>query len=387
MVANEVEKNGFSAKKPEKEEDLMDLAGGEGPWQRWIFVVAVLCALPDASHNMAMSFFAPNLDHWCSRPPNVNVSVEEWKAVAVPPNNTHCSRYKFLNYTNVQEDQFKNTTFEGTLGCDSWEYDDSVYKSTVLSQFNLVCDREWLISLSKSVFIAGYFLSATVFGYLADKFGRRPIIAMCNAIALLSAIISMFSTSFLMFAVTRFFIAAGVTGLDNITYVLMMEIISRKYRSAYGIGVSFGWVLGYLCLPGIAWLFRHWIYMQIALTLPFIILLSNWWLLPESPRWLLAHGKTEKAMKIIERAAKRNGFDVSEHKLKEVISKTTKKTLDIQPRKLIDAWKQLGNPQPLDPVCTVFVEKVPLEPTIPLNDALHTWFSSFSKIFLHFEKF
>ncbi|GBN13952.1 hypothetical protein AVEN_91368-1 [Araneus ventricosus] len=36
-----------------------------------------------------------------------------------------------------------------------------------------------------------------------------------------------------------------------------------------------------------------------------------------------------------------------------------------------------GNPQQLDPVCTVFVEKVPLEPTIPLNDALHTWFSSF----------
>ncbi|GBN83286.1 hypothetical protein AVEN_155202-1 [Araneus ventricosus] len=33
--------------------------------------------------------------------------------------------------------------------------------------------------------------------------------------------------------------------------------------------------------------------------------------------------------------------------------------------------------QQLDPVCTVFVEKVPLEPTIPLNDALHTWFSSF----------
>ncbi|GBN64903.1 hypothetical protein AVEN_266695-1 [Araneus ventricosus] len=37
----------------------------------------------------------------------------------------------------------------------------------------------------------------------------------------------------------------------------------------------------------------------------------------------------------------------------------------------------LGNSQQLDPVCTVFVEKVPLEPTIPLNDALHTWFSSF----------
>ncbi|GBN08608.1 Solute carrier family 22 member 7 [Araneus ventricosus] len=324
-MAADVDKNDFSSEKPEEEEDLMDLTGGEGPWQRWIFVVAVLCSFSAASHNMAMSFFAPNLDHWCSRPPGINVSVKEWKAIAIPPDNTHCSRYKFLNYTSVQEDQFKNgTLFKEVIGCDSWEYDDSIYKSTVLSQFNLVCGRQWLISLSKSVFIAGYFLSATVFGYLADKFGRKPIIVMCNAIALASAITSLFSTSFLMFAVTRFFIAAGITGFDNIKHVLLMEVISPKYRSAYGIGVNFGWIFGYLCLPGIAWLFRHWIYMQIAITLPILILLSCLWLLPESPRWLLAHGKTEEAVKIISRAAKRNGFAVSEAKLNEVISKTNR---------------------------------------------------------------
>ncbi|GBN30605.1 hypothetical protein AVEN_162487-1 [Araneus ventricosus] len=37
----------------------------------------------------------------------------------------------------------------------------------------------------------------------------------------------------------------------------------------------------------------------------------------------------------------------------------------------------IGNPYQLDPVCTVFVDKAPLEPMIPLNDAIHTWFSSF----------
>ncbi|GBM69545.1 hypothetical protein AVEN_219180-1 [Araneus ventricosus] len=37
----------------------------------------------------------------------------------------------------------------------------------------------------------------------------------------------------------------------------------------------------------------------------------------------------------------------------------------------------IGNPYQLDPVCTVFVEKTPLEPMIALNDAIHTWFSSF----------
>ncbi|CAL1275448.1 unnamed protein product [Larinioides sclopetarius] len=325
MVAHDAEKNGFSAKKcSEGEEDLMDLVGGEGPWQRWIFVVGLLSALPDASHNLAMAFFAPSVDHWCSRPLDVNLSVQEWKVTGIPPEDKHCSKYKFLNYREIQEDQLKNVTFKETSKCSSWEYDDSIYKSTVLSEFNLVCDREWLISLSKSVFIAGYFLSATVFVHLSDKFGRKPIIALCNTIALVSAITSLFSTSFLMFAVTRFFLAAGVTGLDNIIYVLMMEVVSPKYRAAYGVGNGFGWVLGIMCLPGVAWFFRHWIYMQITLTLPFIVLLSNWWFLPESPRWLLIHGKSEEAVKIITKAAKRNRFDLPETKVEELISKTKK---------------------------------------------------------------
>ncbi|GBN65242.1 hypothetical protein AVEN_239322-1, partial [Araneus ventricosus] len=54
--------------------------------------------------------------------------------------------------------------------CDSWEYDDSIYASTILGKFNLVCDREWLISMSKSIFIAGYFVSNIIFGYLSDKY-------------------------------------------------------------------------------------------------------------------------------------------------------------------------------------------------------------------------
>ncbi|GBM57846.1 hypothetical protein AVEN_200375-1 [Araneus ventricosus] len=37
-------------------------------------------------------------------------------------------------------------------------------------------------------------------------------------------------------------------------------------------------------------------------------------------------------------------------------------------RKYLNAEELKGNSQQLDPVCTVFVEKVPLEPTIPLND-------------------
>ncbi|GBM57800.1 hypothetical protein AVEN_262571-1 [Araneus ventricosus] len=169
MAASDEERNDSSVTKNEKEEDIMDLVGGDGPWQRWIFMVTLLCCVPDGNHNMVMSFFAPNLDHWCARPPDVNISIKEWKTIALPPNDQHCSRYKFINFSHINEVADQNITDRPTIPCDSWEYDDTVYVSTLLSKFNMVCDKGWLVSISKSVFISGYFVSNTLFGYLSDN--------------------------------------------------------------------------------------------------------------------------------------------------------------------------------------------------------------------------
>ncbi|GFT66285.1 organic cation transporter protein [Nephila pilipes] len=324
MVSSDVKKNVVSSETNE-EEDLMNLVGGDGPWQRWIFVAIILCSVPDGCHNMAMTFYAPNIEHWCARPAYINMSVQEWKYKALPPDDQHCSRYKYFNLSNIHEDT-NATKWKERIACDSWEYDRSVFRNTVLSEWNLVCDKEWLVSMTKSIFIAGYFLSAIVFGYLADRIGRKSVIIIANAISLIFSIVCAFSTSFIMFAVCRFFIAAGVTGVDNTSFVLLMEIIGPKFRTKYGMSTHFGWIIGYMSLPLLAWLLGDWFWMQLIITLPCILLLSTYWLLPESPRWLLAQGKEDAALEILSKAAKKNGMDLTERgtKLKETIYRTTK---------------------------------------------------------------
>ncbi|GBO10634.1 Solute carrier family 22 member 5, partial [Araneus ventricosus] len=148
-----------------RQKDLMDLVKGNGPWQWSILTVVLVCVIPHGSNNFSMTFIAPNVDHWCSRPPGTNISVQYWKEFALPPDDKQCSRYKFINISERSEGG--NASRE-TISCDSWEYDDSIYSSTIVSQWNLVCDREWLISMSKSIFIAGIFLSSTLFAYLTD---------------------------------------------------------------------------------------------------------------------------------------------------------------------------------------------------------------------------
>lgn len=324
MATSDVEKNVEPSETSEKE-DIMNLVGGEGPWQRWAFVMVLICCIPDGCHNMAMSFYAPNIDHWCARPPDINVSVQEWKNTAVPPGDQHCSRYKYYNVSNIHSES-NDTKWKETIDCDSWEYDNSVFIHTVLSEWNLVCDKEWLVSMSKSIFIAGYFFSAVIFGYLADRIGRKSVIIIANAISLIFSLACAFSTSFLMFAVCRIFIAAGVTALDNTSFVLLMEIIGPKFRALYGMVIHFGWITGYLSLPALAWMLGDWFWIQLIITLPSIILLSSYWLLPESPRWLLSQGKEDAAREILSRAAKKNGVNLSEteSRLGEMIYKTSK---------------------------------------------------------------
>lgn len=82
-----------------------------------------------------------------------------------------------------------------------------------------------------------------------------------------------------------------------------MEIVGTQWRAAITVLYQIPFSLGQMSLAGIAYLFRHWQHLQIAITIPSIILLSYWWIVPESPRWLLAVGKQKAACKILEKVA------------------------------------------------------------------------------------
>ncbi|XP_035226185.1 organic cation transporter protein-like isoform X3 [Stegodyphus dumicola] len=177
----------------------------------------------------------------------------------------------------------------------------------------------------KSVFMGGVMVSVVLFGYIADKLGRRPAIAACAFIGVSSAIICTFSISFIMFAVSRFFVALGIDGVFNTSFVLLMEVVGPDCRSFYGLAIEFGWCIGIVSLPVFAYLLRDWFWIQTALTAPCLLLLSSWWLLPESPRWLLSQGRVEEAQETLSKAAKANGIEPSDidTTLRKIMSKAS----------------------------------------------------------------
>lgn len=87
--------NDFQSKSSvcKKKFEITDVIGEDGLWQRCIFVYVFFMFMLASLNNYSMTFLAPNIDHWCARPQEArNLTVEQWRALAIPANDQHCSR-------------------------------------------------------------------------------------------------------------------------------------------------------------------------------------------------------------------------------------------------------------------------------------------------------
>ena len=67
---------------------------------------------------------------------------------------------------------------------------------------------------------------------------------------------------------------------------------------------------GLVLLAGVVYVVRDWQYLTLAVSLPLLLLFSCFFVLPESPRWLMAVGQPRKAAKVLKTMARVNGLAV-----------------------------------------------------------------------------
>ncbi|CAB3226710.1 unnamed protein product [Arctia plantaginis] len=245
--------------------------GAFGKWQFWICVIVFLVKFPVAWHQMSIIFLSPPMNFTCS-------SSEPGK---------------FDNVCNAS--------------CSNYVYDHSVFQETIVSQWNLVCERQWLKNLTQTIFMLGILIGNMMFGHLSDRYGRRLPFLAAVFLQLISGVATAYSVDWYMFTALRFFLAVATGGTMVTSFVLIMELIGTKYRDTVGILYQIPFNLGHLTLPLFSYYLRDWSTFQLAISLPSILFLSYFFLLPESPRWLLTSGKAEEAVKIMTTAAIMNG--------------------------------------------------------------------------------
>lgn len=94
-------------------------------------------------------------------------------------------------------------------------------------------------------------------------------------------------------------------------YIIYL-FVGTKWRTTLGVLYQIPFNMGHLSLAGLSYLLRDWKYLQIAISLPSVILVTYYWILPESPRWLLAVGKVEESIEMMEKAAKHNHLSTAQ---------------------------------------------------------------------------
>ncbi|XP_045142981.1 solute carrier family 22 member 22-like [Echinops telfairi] len=189
---------------------------------------------------------------------------------------------------------------------DGWIYDQSVFKSTIVTEWDLVCDFRLMKSLSQAIYMTGLFMGL-VTGIVSDRAGRQPVLLLSCLLSGAIGTCYSFAPTFPTYCVLRFLLAAFVSTVENISIVFGVERSNSKWRPTVVAAVGFAWSAGQALLGGLAYVFRDWYTIQLFISVPYLVcflfLCGN----VESAQWLIATGKTELALKELQKVAWING--------------------------------------------------------------------------------
>ena len=195
-----------------------------------------------------------------------------------------------------------------------------------LTQANTLALSTTQASAIGTVYLVGEVVGALVFGRLSDKLGRRKLFMWTLTIYLigtgLSALAFKGGGGITYFYLTRFIAGTGIGGEYSAVNSAIDEMMPARYRGrtdiwingSYWLGSIIGTLAAFLLLnslaPDLGWRIGFLVGPVLAIAILFIR--RN---LPESPRWLLTHGREQEAlesMRLIEEASIKDGQQISD---------------------------------------------------------------------------
>jgi len=168
--------------------------------------------------------------------------------------------------------------------------------------------------IANSILFVGWTIGGFVLPYFSDHFGRKTILFPSALGIILCGIISSISKSFWLFIICRFSIGFFQAGVVNI-FVLATEVVGQSYRSLSGTMIWFYFTAALLVMTLKAYILQNWRNLELFCSLPFLAVLSTWWLIPESTRWLRMKGRVNEAMAIFTEMARVNGREINNKEL------------------------------------------------------------------------
>ncbi|XP_011718808.1 solute carrier family 22 member 6 isoform X1 [Macaca nemestrina] len=292
--------------------DLLQQVGGVGRFQQIQVTLVVLPLLLMASHNTVQNFTAAIPTHHCRPPANANLSkdggLEAWL-----PRDRQGQPESCLRFTSPQwGPPFPNGTEANGTGAtepctDGWIYDNSTFPSTIVTEWDLVCSHRALRQLAQSLYMVGVLLGAMVFGYLADRLGRRKVLILNYLQTAVSGTCAAFAPNFPIYCAFRLLSGMSLAGIALNCMTLNVEWMPIHTRACVGTLIGYVYSLGQFLLAGVAYAVPHWRHLQLLISVPFFAFFIYSWFFIESARWHSSSGRLDLTLRALQRVARING--------------------------------------------------------------------------------
>jgi len=166
-------------------------------------------------------------------------------------------------------------------------------------------------SITTVVFL-GMMVGSVMWGTISDRWGRRFGFLATTVFTFVFGFLSAFSPDIYVMLLLRCLVGVGVGG-GHTAFTLFAEYLPRKNRALCLILIELFWTVGTIGEAGLAWVLlpkmdpRYgWRVLLGLSSLPLLILLLCYSIVPESARFLLAKGREPEAVKLVEEIAKSN---------------------------------------------------------------------------------
>jgi MFS family permease len=164
------------------------------------------------------------------------------------------------------------------------------------------------LGLANSAYLAGAVLGALGFGWLTDRMGRKKLFFITLAVYLTATAATALSWNVASYALFRFLTGAGIGGEYTAINSTIQELVPARYRGwtdlvingSFWIGAAIGAISAIVLLdpavidPDIGWRLAF----LTGACLGLVVFVMRMWI-PESPRWLMTHGRPDEAHAIV----------------------------------------------------------------------------------------
>src|SRR6266567_2789480 len=165
------------------------------------------------------------------------------------------------------------------------------------------------VGLSNTAYLAGAVLGALWFGWLTDRIGRKKLFFITLALYLTATAATALSWGVASYALFRFLTGAGIGGEYTAINSTIQELVPARYRGwtdlvingSFWVGAAIGAVCAIVLLdpavinPDIGWRLAY----LTGACLGLVVFVMRMWI-PESPRWLMIHGRPDEAHAIVD---------------------------------------------------------------------------------------